>query len=1481
MDSQLGVLKRTVTEPLSGRVSTTSYTQYAFPFGEGGSASSPGEPQTLTVVVAPPTDQNIASSAGRRRAQATLFLSSPRVVAAPAGSTRPSVPGDRVGADVEQRFFEGDPNVASPASPACPGTSADAPFCASRALRTVRRTFAYDDPTNLEGNRRLSAERTIFGAGTCASCPWHQVAFSDSTGSWELHGRHYQNEVHTGTVGGDARSTYTDWSPVNWASGPPAGGAVLPNLFSERRVTQGSSARDEFFEFDASTGFLRGSFVYDPGRDLAFLRCRYDDGRGSVDKDFSKTLSSATPPSRTYCSDNHPVFPASVGTDGDAFGRDYSWKNGELLSVRWIDGSAGTPTFPIRSYDRDATTGWVTASRDTAGLVTQFAYDGLGRVIRITPPASGEYRTFVCYEGPNATTAYRAASAQACPVSAGNSAARTWEHFDYDGLGRLARERVLRPGAGVSKRFHLFDAAGNAYFLSEWLADAVSESVTADLGTACVYSGGNFGTARPSSAPGTYRLCFDPFGRPQQIVGSKHSSLQTVDRKDGAVWYSDTAETTLTYCVNATFSSLQAATCSSGGINATTTLRRDAFGRTGSVTEPSGEVTSYAWDVNAKLASVIQGQQVRSFTHDAAGWLRSESTPEGGSVAYASIGSLGNVRQETRPGGLVLTRGFDFAGRVTREDAGGETYAVHCYDGTGSCADGAPNAPGGANPAGKLTRRYGYNHLPTEGPPVDEAFEYSGPGGRLSKLTTAVGNGDLSASASQTWSYDALGLPSSHAHPRLAGAPAFPVVFGYSQGLPTSITASGQSVVPAASYGPSAALASWTAGNSGTPVVTTIAPDASFLPRPASIANALWSSGTFTYDSAGDILKVGGSDTFTYDSRARLASAKFGSSTRGFAYDRWGNLRQNGSTAFTIDAATNRIVSGGAQYDARGNMTAYGGEAMSYDLLDRQYRNSSSGADWVYLFAGSGERVAKFPAKSAVLRREMARYVAEANGLAKGWALHACTAVFSDVPCSDPDARYVELVYEKGVTAGCNASPLQFCSDATLTRAQMAVFVVKGYKPDGFVPPPCSGTFQDVSCAGTYGIFAPWIEQLYRDGVTAGCSASPLKFCPGNSVGEWEMLVWLARAPGAFPGSAFWDAYHPVPRGTTYTFRDDSNRIVTEMAGGSTGASTATLSVTRDNVFLGNLLVASYAASPAGWQYTTSDHLGSPRLVFNQARQAVETHKHWPYGEDTVTAPATQRLAYCLMERDSESTRFHDHARNHDFKLGRFLSPDRVGGAPESPQSWNRYAYTLNNPMKYVDPDGNVAVGFTGLGNSYLSGVHGIANLFAGHQSLGATRVFRHQDGSRAYAFVMSQLKANPHQPIVIFGHSRGAAASIKLAKQLQKARVTVDLLLTVDPVMVDPMLSQRIPSNVSLAVNYWERRSSPLEGLYLTGDSDATAIENRRMDTTHGAADDLVSTSASDLEDLVARVTQSMQQKNTESRRGACDTEARPCPVQ
>ena len=48
--------------------------------------------------------------------------------------------------------------------------------------------------------------------------------------------------------------------------------------------------------------------------------------------------------------------------------------------------------------------------------------------------------------------------------------------------------------------------------------------------------------------------------------------------------------------------------------------------------------------------------------------------------------------------------------------------------------------------------------------------------------------------------------------------------------------------------------------------------------------------------------------------------------------------------------------------------------------------------------------------------------------------------------------------------------------------------------------------------------------------------------------------------------------------------------------------------------------------------------------------------------------------------------------RRYDPVLGRFLSPDNFVQMPDNVQSYNRYSYCLNNPLKYTDPSGEAFV---------------------------------------------------------------------------------------------------------------------------------------------------------------------------------------------
>ena len=129
------------------------------------------------------------------------------------------------------------------------------------------------------------------------------------------------------------------------------------------------------------------------------------------------------------------------------------------------------------------------------------------------------------------------------------------------------------------------------------------------------------------------------------------------------------------------------------------------------------------------------------------------------------------------------------------------------------------------------------------------------------------------------------------------------------------------------------------------------------------------------------------------------------------------------------------------------------------------------------------------------------RSKAAAPGLAQ-----STYANFIDVPANHWAWKFIESVYQANLTAGCSSSPLMYCPDALVTRAQMAVFIERGIHGSSFVPPVVTLSFTD-----TVDNFAKyWIEALKADGVTSGCGTG--LFCPDNPVNRDQMAVFLLKA---------------------------------------------------------------------------------------------------------------------------------------------------------------------------------------------------------------------------------------------------------------------------------------------------------------------------------------------------------------------------------
>ena len=119
---------------------------------------------------------------------------------------------------------------------------------------------------------------------------------------------------------------------------------------------------------------------------------------------------------------------------------------------------------------------------------------------------------------------------------------------------------------------------------------------------------------------------------------------------------------------------------------------------------------------------------------------------------------------------------------------------------------------------------------------------------------------------------------------------------------------------------------------------------------------------------------------------------------------------------------------------------------------------------------------------------------------------------FEDVPMSDMFHNSVERIFHLGVTAGCGGG--KYCPGDPVTRAQMAVFLLKAGHGPSYTPTACAGPgiFGDVACPSGFAV--DWIERLRAEGVSSGCSANPLLYCPDKPSTRGEMAAFLVKTFG-------------------------------------------------------------------------------------------------------------------------------------------------------------------------------------------------------------------------------------------------------------------------------------------------------------------------------------------------------------------------------
>lgn len=108
--------------------------------------------------------------------------------------------------------------------------------------------------------------------------------------------------------------------------------------------------------------------------------------------------------------------------------------------------------------------------------------------------------------------------------------------------------------------------------------------------------------------------------------------------------------------------------------------------------------------------------------------------------------------------------------------------------------------------------------------------------------------------------------------------------------------------------------------------------------------------------------------------------------------------------------------------------------------------------------------------------------------------------------------------------------------------------------------------------------------------------------------------------------------------------------------------------------------------------YLLTDHLGSTAVTTDANGAYVTELRYMPYGKSRYN-PGNQKADYRFTGQrwQNDVGLYYYNARWYDHLIGRFAQPDPLVPEPGNPQALNRYAYVLNNPLKYTDPTGHAA----------------------------------------------------------------------------------------------------------------------------------------------------------------------------------------------
>ena len=208
----------------------------------------------------------------------------------------------------------------------------------------------------------------------------------------------------------------------------------------------------------------------------------------------------------------------------------------------------------------------------------------------------------------------------------------------------------------------------------------------------------------------------------------------------------------------------------------------------------------------------------------------------------------------------------------------------------------------------------------------------------------------------------------------------------------------------------------------------------------------------------------------------------------------WGSQIIGGANGISQTSVESSVY-GNAQFSTFNDVPS---NYWAWQYIERLYNASITG--------GCSSNPLSYCPESSVTRAQMAVFIEKGTHYPATFSPSDAASTFTDTVGHWAE-DWIEALKSDGITSGCGTGV--YCPENPVTRAQMAVFLLKAKHGAAYTPPAATGIFTDVPI----GYWADkWIEQLAAEGITNGCAAG--LYCPDNPVTRAQMAVFLVKAFG-------------------------------------------------------------------------------------------------------------------------------------------------------------------------------------------------------------------------------------------------------------------------------------------------------------------------------------------------------------------------------